>query len=180
MNLNSIEEKNSRSRSGKGLSGIASTLGAAPTDSHLQEISSHSLLNVCKQLGDLNTLTKQMSHHCPIVDQGCKEKVTLNEAGRCSGDSKSTVGHICQADRAVLLIKADSSTMEGMEFWPGIPAIPETCQGSLTGHGICLAAGTPRDLLIWDLSVSCNLVWGHRGGGRGGGRWLGAALRLGQ
>lgn len=66
---------------------------------------------------------------------------------------------IRQPDRAVMLIKADSSTMEGMEFWPGIPAIPETCQVSLTGHGICLAAGTPRDL-IWDLSISCNLVCG--------------------
>lgn len=57
--------------------------------------------------------------------------------------------------------------MEGTEFWPGIPAISETCQGSLSGHGICLAAGTPRDLLIWDLSLSCSLVWGRRGGEEG-------------
>ena len=76
-----------------------------------------------------------------------------------------------------MLIKADSSTMEGMEFWPGIPAIPETCQVSLIGHGICLAAGTPRDLLIWDLSVSCNLVCGATEEEEGG---CGAALRLGE
>lgn len=75
-----------------------------------------------------------------------------------------------------MLIKADSSTMEGMEFWPEIPAIPETCQVSLTGHGIRLAVGAPRDLLIWDLSISSNLVCGTAEEEEEGG--CGAALRL--
>lgn len=67
-----------------------------------------------------------------------------------------------------MLIEADSSVMEGMEFWPGILAVPATCRVSLTGHEICLAAGTPRGLLIWALSVT---VPGARGRGGGGG-WL--------
>lgn len=117
-------------------------------------------MNVCEQLGEFEYSYRTNVSSLPYHGSGMQGEGNYSVRQDLLWRQQKPCGSladICQPDRAVLLIKADSSTMEGMEFQPGIPAIPETCQGSLTGHGICLAAGTPRDLLIWDLSIT--ITW---------------------
>lgn len=72
-------------------------------------------------------------HLLPYHESGCKEATqALSQAARCPRDGSSvcvSLADISQADRAVVLVAADSSIMEGMEFWPGIPAVPSSFSG---------------------------------------------------